>query len=617
MQQAARLFGGAVALVPGGVTVRDPRPAQESRHRSARPAGRLRRGGASGRRRAGCSGSWARSPGARPASINELYLARGRGDVRRLHRARHQRPHAGLRHGAGRLPGGAGRARPAPSSSRSRGARSPIPPSGPTEYVAVLIGAALREGYTLPLFIQGDHCQVNAKKYAGDPEGEVGEVKKLIAEEVAAGFYNIDVDTSTLVDLSRPTPRGAAARQLRARAEITAFIREQEPEGVTVSVGGGDRRGGPQEQHGGGAARLHARLHAPRWTGCGVTRGAEQDLGADRHLARRRGAARRHHRGGQARPRGAGGAFQGGAPDVRHGGGGAARRQHAARATPSATFPRIETCEIHLATNFQNIVFDHPKLPAELRKRDVRLAGRERRRASARTATPRSSSTTRRGRRPSGRSRTSAGRWPQDVRDAIAADLERTFRFLFEQLNVNGTETLIDRFIHAPVQHHASLEKVLVAAEDDPDAGDRVAWHGKRMTRSSTSREGGGVGRQVVPGGVLLGARARAALRAAERRGHAPGAPAASSRPARPRGETAGRTRRSASTRAGSGCGTRLTEQGRDEDRVDDVRERAADARGRRARGGALRARGARAPAGRVAGAAGPRPPADDEEPLV
>ena len=29
-----------------------------------------------------------------------------------------------------------------------------------------------------------------------------------------------------------------------------------------------------------------------------------------------------------------------------------------------------------------------------------------------------------------------------------------------------------DRFIHAPVQHHASLEKVTASAEDDPDAGE-------------------------------------------------------------------------------------------------------------------------------------------------
>src|SRR4029078_7601828 len=58
----------------------------------------------------------------------------------------------------------------------------------PAEYVAVMLAAALREGHTLPLFIQGDHCQVNLKKHQSDAEGEVGEVKKLIAEELGAGF---------------------------------------------------------------------------------------------------------------------------------------------------------------------------------------------------------------------------------------------------------------------------------------------------------------------------------------------------------------------------------------------------------------------------------------------
>src|SRR5688500_12861138 len=100
-----------------------------------------------------------------------------------------------------------------------------------------MIAAALREGYTLPLFIQGDHCQVNHKKYQADPDGEVGEVKKLIAEEVGAGFYNIDVDTSTLVDLSRPSLAEQQRLNYERAAEITAFIREHQPEGVTVSVG--------------------------------------------------------------------------------------------------------------------------------------------------------------------------------------------------------------------------------------------------------------------------------------------------------------------------------------------------------------------------------------------
>jgi hypothetical protein len=61
---------------------------------------------------------------------------------------------------------------------------------------------------------------------------------------------------------------------------------------------------------------------------------------------------------------------------------------------------------------------------------------------------------------------------PEDIRGAIAADLERTFGFLFEQLNVNGTEKDINRFVQAPMQHHAALKPVLVAAADDPDAGE-------------------------------------------------------------------------------------------------------------------------------------------------
>ena len=60
---------------------------------------------------------------------------------------------------------------------------------------------------------------------------------KLIAEEIGAGFYNIDVDTSTLVDLSQPTLDEQQRANFERAAEITAFIRGLEPEGVTASVG--------------------------------------------------------------------------------------------------------------------------------------------------------------------------------------------------------------------------------------------------------------------------------------------------------------------------------------------------------------------------------------------
>src|SRR5439155_12159175 len=101
----------------------------------------------------------------------------------------------------------------------------------------VMTAAALREGFTGPLFIQGDHVQVNAKKYAADPEAELQAIRTLIEEELHAAFYNIDVDTSTLVDLSKATLDEQQRVNYERAAQRTTFIREREPDGVTGSVG--------------------------------------------------------------------------------------------------------------------------------------------------------------------------------------------------------------------------------------------------------------------------------------------------------------------------------------------------------------------------------------------
>jgi fructose/tagatose bisphosphate aldolase len=340
----------------------------------------------------------------------------------------------------------------------------------PAEYVSVLIGAALREGYVLPLFIQGDHCQVNQKKYQADPEGEVGEVKKLIAEEIGAGFYNIDVDTSTLVDLAYPTLAEQQRLNYERAAEITAFIRGQQPEGVTISVGAeigevGMKNSTVEELHAfmegynraladyGGALTGISKISVQTGTSHGgvvLPDGSMADVKLDlQALAALSKAAREEY--------GLAGAVQ-----------------HGASTLPSnafGSFPRIETAEIHLATNFQNIVFDHPRLPTELRDRlrrwvDDNAAGE---RKSGDTAEQFYYKARKKAIGPFKRELWSLS---EDVRGAIAADLERTFAFLFEQLNVNGTEKDINRFVRAPMQHHAALKPALVAAADDPDAGE-------------------------------------------------------------------------------------------------------------------------------------------------
>ena len=55
---------------------------------------------------------------------------------------------------------------------------------------------------------------------------------------IDAGYRNIDIDSSTLVDLSKSTVDEQQGENYRRAAELTELIRTLESDGVTVSVGG-------------------------------------------------------------------------------------------------------------------------------------------------------------------------------------------------------------------------------------------------------------------------------------------------------------------------------------------------------------------------------------------
>src|SRR5258705_4691242 len=182
--------------------------------------------------------SLAAAAGIRPTSIHDLYIAMGRGDVGgftvpaiNVRAMSYDTARAVIR-SARKLNAGA---------FIFEIARSEIgyTEQRPHEYAAVMLAAALREGFTGPLFIQGDHVQTNAKKYnSPDRNKELDTLRALIKGEIAAGFYNIDIDTSTLVDLDKPTLAEQQEVNVTLAADFTQFIRGCEPQGVTVSVGG-------------------------------------------------------------------------------------------------------------------------------------------------------------------------------------------------------------------------------------------------------------------------------------------------------------------------------------------------------------------------------------------
>ena len=204
--------------------------------------------------------SRAAAAGILPASIHDLYMAMGRGDAGGF-----TVPAINVR----AMSYDTARAVIRAAKSLNAGAfifeiaRSEIgyTEQRPHEYAAVVLGAALREGFTGPLFIQGDHVQTNAKKYnSPDRDKELDGLRALIKEEIAAGFYNIDIDTSTLVDLSKATLPEQQEVNVNLAADFTAFIRKHEPKGGDGLGGRRDRRSRWQELGRARASCVHGRL---------------------------------------------------------------------------------------------------------------------------------------------------------------------------------------------------------------------------------------------------------------------------------------------------------------------------------------------------------------------
>jgi len=175
--------------------------------------------------------------GVLPSSIQSLYDAMGRGDVKGFtvpainirgftYETAQAVFRAGLRGSVGPIIFEIARSEIGYTEQRA------------SEYACAITAAAIKTGWRGPLFLQGDHFQIGAKKFASGPQKEVDSVKDLAREAVEAGFYNIDIDSSTVVDLGRPTEEEQQQNNFIIAADITAFIRRIQPSGVEISVGG-------------------------------------------------------------------------------------------------------------------------------------------------------------------------------------------------------------------------------------------------------------------------------------------------------------------------------------------------------------------------------------------
>ena len=315
----------------------------------------------------------------------------------------------------------------------------------PQEYACAVMAAAVKSGWRGPVFLQGDHFQMNAKKFAANAEKETQTVKDLIREAIVAGFYNIDIDTSTLVDLTQPTIKDQQRTNFTLAAELTALIRDLEPEGITVSVGGeigevGGKNSTVDElqvfmdgyleelKKRGEVFQGISKISVQTGTthgGVPLADGTIAKVKIDFDVLQKLSETSR----------------------AQYGLSGAV--QHGASTLPDEAFDRFPatgTAEIHLATGFQNMIYDSFGFPAELRAKiyDHLEADMSDEWKEKDTVEQFIYKTRKKG---FGPFKLELWHLPKDVRDKICSELERQFAFLFDKLKVNGTRPVLDQFI--------------------------------------------------------------------------------------------------------------------------------------------------------------------------
>src|SRR5688572_22565635 len=417
--------------------------------------------------------SLAAAVGVRPASIHDLYMAMGRGEAGgftvpaiNVRAMAYDTARAVIR-SAKKLNAGA---------FIFEIARSEIgyTEQRPHEYAAIVLAAALREGHAGPLFIQGDHVQTNAKKYnSPEKDKEIDTLRALIKEAIAAGFYNIDIDTSTLVDLSKATLAEQQEVNVSLAADFAAFIRRTEPPGVTVSVGGeiGEVGGKNSDVH-----ELHAymegfnrKLKERGSNLVGLSKISVQTGTAHGGFVNADGTVRKdvaidlktlEELSRVARE------VYGLAGAVQHG---------ASTLPPEAfdAFPRVGACEIHLATDFQNMVYEHPEFPADL-KAEMYAWIRQNATEERKPKDTEEQFIYKARKKAIGPFKRRMWSIDEAGRKGIGQALEDRFTFLMQQLKIGGTRQAVARFVTVP-QIASDRDAEIVAAGGKITAAEKKA----------------------------------------------------------------------------------------------------------------------------------------------
>ncbi|PIY68788.1 aldolase [Candidatus Roizmanbacteria bacterium CG_4_10_14_0_8_um_filter_39_9] len=232
----------------------------------------------------------------------------------------------------------------------------------PDEYTVAVLAAAIKTGYAGPVFLQGDHYQFKRNVYSETPEKEIEALKGLIKKSVEAGFYNIDIDASTLVDLAKEKVEDQQKTNFEMTALLHDYIRETQPTGVVVSVGGEiGHIGGKNSNADEFRAFMNGFKQSAKVQG-GISKVSVQTGTSHGGIPLADGTIAKVKLDFSVLQT----VTEAGHSEYKMGG----AVQHGASTLPEELFnkfPEVKTLEIHLATGFQNTVYDN--LPTVLKNR--------------------------------------------------------------------------------------------------------------------------------------------------------------------------------------------------------------------------------------------------------
>ena len=294
----------------------------------------------------------------------------------------------------------------------------------PEEFALCCLGAAIKEKYKDPIFLQGDHF------YLKDTSEEaINNLQNLILKSLVAGFYNFDIDCSAL----------SPEDNVKYTNYFVEFIKKNQPQGVEIAIGG------EVSSIGGGSASFT--------TGDNTTPSQLESFLKRVHGLIKVSCQTGTRHGGKVLPSGLAEKVNINFESIKHLGeiakqyGLAGVVQHGASTLQENQFTELTKAgvlEVHLSTLFQNIILDSKYFPKDLKNKMYSLA-RESYSIQAKKCETDVQFLQIFRKKVLGAFKKEIWQMPKKNIQGISKELEEKFTFFFKIFGVNDTKNLIKK----------------------------------------------------------------------------------------------------------------------------------------------------------------------------